>query len=86
MDAWIHEHQGNAFDENGNWAGKGKLNEALLEKVLEIYAALNDHACPDARLGALLQEAHTLGVRFDKIIPAIVDMRRVEEIGLGERA
>jgi len=63
-----------------------KRNEALLEKVLEIYAALNDHTCPDARLSALLQEAHTLGVRFDKIIPAIVDMRRVEEIGLGERA
>ena len=34
MDAWIHEHQGNAYDENGNWALQGKVNEALLEKML----------------------------------------------------
>lgn len=34
MDTWIHEHQGNAFDENGNWALQGKVNEALLAKML----------------------------------------------------
>jgi anhydro-N-acetylmuramic acid kinase len=34
MDAWIHEHQGNSFDENGNWALQGKVNEALLTKML----------------------------------------------------
>ena len=34
MDAWIHEHQGNAFDENGNWASQGKVNEVLLKKML----------------------------------------------------
>ena len=34
MDAWIHEHQGNAFDENGNWALQGKANESLLKKML----------------------------------------------------
>ena len=34
MDAWIHEHQGNAFDENGNWALQGKVNEALLTRML----------------------------------------------------
>ena len=34
MDAWIHENQGNAFDENGNWALQGKVNEALLAKML----------------------------------------------------
>ena len=34
MDAWIHEHQGNAFDENGNWALQGKANEALLKEML----------------------------------------------------
>ncbi|QWD66078.1 anhydro-N-acetylmuramic acid kinase [Polynucleobacter sp. MWH-Aus1W21] len=34
MDTWIHEHQGNAFDENGNWALQGKVNEALLTKML----------------------------------------------------
>ena len=34
MDAWIHEHQGNPFDENGNWALQGKVNEALLAKML----------------------------------------------------
>ncbi len=34
MDAWIHEHQGNTFDENGSWALQGKVNEALLAKML----------------------------------------------------
>ena len=34
MDAWIHEHQGNAFDENGQWALQGKVNETLLAKML----------------------------------------------------
>ena len=34
MDAWIHEHQGNAFDENGQWALQGKANEALLGTML----------------------------------------------------
>jgi len=34
MDAWIHEHQGNAFDENGTWALQGIANEALLKKML----------------------------------------------------
>jgi anhydro-N-acetylmuramic acid kinase len=34
MDAWIHEHQGNTFDENGQWALQGKANEALLTKML----------------------------------------------------
>jgi len=34
MDAWIHEHQGNAFDENGQWALQGKVNEVLLTKML----------------------------------------------------
>ncbi len=34
MDAWIHEHQGNAFDENGRWALQGKVNEVLLAKML----------------------------------------------------
>jgi anhydro-N-acetylmuramic acid kinase len=35
MDAWIQEHQGNAFDENGKWASQGKLNEVLLAKMLK---------------------------------------------------
>ncbi len=34
MDAWIHEHQGNAFDENGAWALQGKVNEGLLAEML----------------------------------------------------
>jgi len=34
MDAWIGEHQGNAFDENGNWALQGEANEILLTKML----------------------------------------------------
>ncbi|MBU3540276.1 anhydro-N-acetylmuramic acid kinase [Polynucleobacter sp. UB-Tiil-W10] len=35
MDAWIYEHQGNAFDENGAWALQGKVNEVLLAKMLK---------------------------------------------------
>ena len=34
MDAWIQEHQGNAFDVNGQWALQGKVNEPLLAKML----------------------------------------------------
>jgi anhydro-N-acetylmuramic acid kinase len=34
MDAWIQEHQGNAFDQNGNWALQGKVNDALLHTLL----------------------------------------------------
>ena len=34
MDAWIQEHQGNTFDKNGAWASQGKVNEALLKKML----------------------------------------------------
>ena len=34
MDAWIHEHQGNTFDENGRWALQGKVNETFLAKML----------------------------------------------------
>jgi 1,6-anhydro-N-acetylmuramate kinase len=37
MDAWIHEYQGNAFDENGNWALQGKINEVLPAKMLPIH-------------------------------------------------
>ncbi len=34
MDAWISDQQGNAYDENGAWALQGKVNEALLAKML----------------------------------------------------
>jgi anhydro-N-acetylmuramic acid kinase len=34
MDAWIQEHQGNAFDQNGSWALQGKVNDALLNTLL----------------------------------------------------
>ena len=34
MDAWIHQHQGNAFDENGEWALQGKVNIELLARML----------------------------------------------------
>jgi anhydro-N-acetylmuramic acid kinase len=34
MDTWIHEHQGNVFDENGAWALQGKVNEGLLVEML----------------------------------------------------
>ena len=34
MDAWIAEQQGHAFDENGIWASQGKVNQALLSRML----------------------------------------------------
>jgi anhydro-N-acetylmuramic acid kinase len=34
MDAWVAKHQGTSFDENGNWALQGKVNEVLLKKIL----------------------------------------------------
>ena len=34
MDAWVHEHQGNTFDKNGEWALQGNANELLLMKML----------------------------------------------------
>jgi anhydro-N-acetylmuramic acid kinase len=37
MDAWIAKHQGNAFDESGNWALQGQVNEALLKKMLSDF-------------------------------------------------
>lgn len=55
-----------------------KRNEALLEKVLELYAALDDDRRPNDRLKALLKEANQLGARFDKIIPAVAGMRQTE--------
>jgi anhydro-N-acetylmuramic acid kinase len=34
MDAWIFEQQGNRFDQGGAWASEGKVNDALLSKLL----------------------------------------------------
>ncbi len=34
MDAWVAKHQGTSFDENGNWALQGKVNEVLLKEML----------------------------------------------------
>jgi anhydro-N-acetylmuramic acid kinase len=34
MDAWIAKYQDAAFDENGNWALQGKVNEGLLVEML----------------------------------------------------
>jgi anhydro-N-acetylmuramic acid kinase len=34
MDAWIFEQQGNRFDKDGAWALEGKVNNALLSKLL----------------------------------------------------
>jgi len=35
MDLWISEHQGMAYDENGEWAKSGKVNHQLLEQMLQ---------------------------------------------------
>lgn len=34
MDAWIHEHQGIAYDKDGFWAASGKIIPALLHRLL----------------------------------------------------
>ena len=34
MDAWIADQQGHAFDENGTWASQGKVNQALLSRMI----------------------------------------------------
>lgn len=34
MDAWVHKHQGKAFDEHGAWAGQGMVNKRLLAHIL----------------------------------------------------
>lgn len=34
MDAWIADQQGHVFDENGTWASQGKVNQALLSRML----------------------------------------------------
>ncbi|AKD26200.1 putative molecular chaperone distantly related to HSP70-fold metalloprotease [Polynucleobacter duraquae] len=34
MDAWIAEQQGHTFDENGTWASQGKVNQALLARMM----------------------------------------------------
>ena len=34
MDAWIFEQQGNRYDQDGTWALEGKVNDALLSKLL----------------------------------------------------
>ena len=34
MDAWIAEQQGHAFDQNGTWASQGKVNQALLSRMM----------------------------------------------------
>jgi anhydro-N-acetylmuramic acid kinase len=33
MDAWIHQHQGSAYDKDGAWARSGKVIPSLLEKM-----------------------------------------------------
>jgi anhydro-N-acetylmuramic acid kinase len=42
MDAWIHSHQGKAFDADGAWAATGSVNNELLNHLLSesFFAAL----------------------------------------------
>ena len=35
LDAWIMEHAGRAYDENGEWATQGAVDQALLNRLLE---------------------------------------------------
>ena len=34
MDAWVHMHQGQAYDADGTWARSGRVEQALLERLL----------------------------------------------------
>jgi len=34
LDYWIHQHEGQSFDANGNWARSGQVIPALLERML----------------------------------------------------
>ena len=34
MDAWIADQQGHTFDESGTWASQGKVNQALLSRMM----------------------------------------------------
>jgi len=36
LDGWCSRHTGNAYDENGAWAESGKVDRALLEKLLAL--------------------------------------------------
>ncbi|EPJ48086.1 MAG: anhydro-N-acetylmuramic acid kinase [Osedax symbiont Rs2] len=36
MDAWVQQHKGLAYDANGDWAKEGKVQPALLQKLLEL--------------------------------------------------
>lgn len=55
-----------------------KRNELLLDKVFELYAALDGDKFCNVRLSALLEEAQAFGARFDKIIPAIAGLHKVQ--------
>ncbi|PIE40909.1 MAG: hypothetical protein CSA49_06115 [Gammaproteobacteria bacterium] len=35
MDSWIEQHQGKAYDENGNWASEGQLDQVTLTSWLQ---------------------------------------------------
>jgi len=35
LDAWIHRHRGASFDDRGDWARSGRLQTALLERMLD---------------------------------------------------
>jgi len=35
MDAWVHEHLGKPYDNNGEWAASGVVSEQLLERFLK---------------------------------------------------
>ncbi|WP_072766520.1 anhydro-N-acetylmuramic acid kinase [Nitrosospira sp. Nsp11] len=36
MDAWCLQHTGKIYDENGSWAGSGRIIQSLLEKLLAL--------------------------------------------------
>lgn len=35
LDAWIHERRGQPYDDNGNWAASGSVDQALLRHLLQ---------------------------------------------------
>ena len=35
LDLWVHKHRGDSFDDNGDWAATGQLQDALLQHLLQ---------------------------------------------------
>ena len=53
MDAWVHQHTGRAYDENGAWGARGRVLAPLLSRLLshEFFAAAPPKSCGREQFG-----------------------------------